>query len=144
MEASNGSRPNARTYIDLFDAETATDHRQDSVKITILEMLGFTAMVGVVAAFWRTGQDRGMVVSIISASSFAYYVNRIRSSSPPFPSTVIALPIVAVTVFVFSLALGLHHPPFMVPPEWKWPPFVSLGTRFVEFKVHSILWSAEL
>ena len=70
-----------------------------------------------------------MVATIVSLASTAYYLNRLRSRQAIFPTTMIALPIIAIALFVFSLACGLRHPPLMVSPDWEWPPFASFEER---------------
>lgn len=98
---------------------------------SILELLGFSTVVGVIAISWRAGQDCGIMVAIISLACTAYYFNRLRSQSPIVPTTLIALPVIAIGVFVIALAFGLRHPPLLVPPDWEWPPFASLRERMI-------------
>lgn len=92
-------------------------------------MLGLTAFIGLTAACWRTGQDRGIVVAIVLTTIMVYYANRLRSNTPLLPTTLIALPMIAIGVFVIALLTGLRHPPLMAPPSWQWPPFASIKER---------------
>ncbi len=94
-------------------------------------MLGLTACVGLTAAAWCTGQDRGIVAAIILTTIVVYYANRLRTRTPCLATTLIALPMIAVFVFVIALLTGLRHPPFMVPQGWQWPPFASIKERTV-------------
>ncbi|MBM3965156.1 MAG: hypothetical protein FJ308_08840 [Planctomycetes bacterium] len=41
------------------------------------------------------------------------------------------LALVFIGMFSLALIMGLHHPPFMVPAGWQWPPFESIQERFV-------------
>jgi hypothetical protein len=101
------------------------------VKVAIIEMLGLTACVGLTAAAWRAGQDRGIVAAIVLTTIVVYYANRLRSRTPFLATTLIALPMIAIFVFVIAVLTGLRHPPFMVPLGWQWPPFESIKERIV-------------
>ena len=92
-------------------------------------MFGLTAFVGFTAASWRMGQDRGLVVAIVLTTIIVYYANRLRSKTSLLPTSLIALPMIAIGVFVIALLTGMRHPPFMVPPGWQWPPFASIQER---------------
>lgn len=80
---------------------------------------------------WRTDEHRGIIAFVISSSCLAYYFNRLRPRVSPLPSTLILLPLIALAVFVLSLALGLRHPPFLVPEGWEWPPFATIEERAI-------------
>ncbi|MFO0924341.1 MAG: hypothetical protein U0905_17840 [Pirellulales bacterium] len=94
--------------------------------MSITELFALTACVGITAASWRIGQDAGMVVAIVLTTIIVYYVNHLRSNTSLLPTSLFALPIIAFGVFVIALLTELRHPPFMVPPGWKWPPFASI------------------
>jgi len=44
-------------------------------------------------------------------------------------TTLFALPLIAMLLFCLALTSGLHHPPWMVPPGWQWPPFQTFRER---------------
>lgn len=95
---------------------------------TIVDLLATTLLVAVCAAFWRAGEYYGWNAVVITVTAFAYYVNRYRL---PFelPTSLVLFPLVLMSLFVFALMLGMHHPPWMAPPDWQWPPFSSMMER---------------
>lgn len=94
-------------------------------------MIFVTAIVAAIAAAWRTNYELGMILAIVSVSALAYYVNRFRSGRTNVPTTLRAIPFIAIGFFFSSLIMGLRHPPFMVPEGWQWPPFTNLHERVV-------------
>ena len=66
------------------------------MRVSIIEMFGLTAFVGFTAASWRMGQDRGLVVAIVLTTIIVYYTNRLRSKTSLLPTSLIALPMIAI------------------------------------------------
>lgn len=99
------------------------------LRVSITEIIGLAAFVGVTTASYRMGQDRGLVVAIVLTTIIVYYTNRLRSKTSLLPTSLIALPMIAIGVLVIALLTGMRHPPFMVPPGWQWPPFASIQER---------------
>jgi hypothetical protein len=96
--------------------------------VTIIELMALTMMVAICSNVWRTGQDMGWIATIVCVSLTTYWINHFRFPTG-LPSLLFELPLIFFVLLCVALLLGLHHPPFMVPPGWQWPPFGSLQER---------------
>ncbi len=86
-------------------------------------------IVAICAAIWQTGQDGGWIATVVAVSAITYWINHFRCRPILVPSTLFAFPFIATLLFCIALAMGLHHPPWMVPPGWQWPPFTTIQER---------------
>jgi len=110
--------------------------------VTIIELMALTVMVAICSNLWRTEQDLGWIATIVCVSLSTYWVNHFRLPTA-LPTLLFEFSLVFLVIFCFALLLGLHHPPFMVPPGWQWPPFGSLQERIghaFALSLWAIIW----
>ena len=98
-------------------------------QVAIIELMMLTLMVAICSNLWRAGQYLGWNATTVCVSLTTYWINHFRLPVR-LPSLLIELPLILFVLFFLGLLLGLHHPPFMVPEGWEWPPFGSLQERF--------------
>lgn len=98
-------------------------------QFSIVDLLLLVLLFAVGAAFWTRGQYQGWAF-LTFAIYFAplVYLN-VRLHKPIFPTAFALLPICCLLLFATAICASLHHPPFMVPVDWEWPPFENFGER---------------
>ena len=102
-------------------------HTRFTLKITDFLLLMIAASL--CAWAWRIDQDNGWMTVVISICVMTYGLNHFRFRPRLLPTSLLILPFVAILLFGVAMLAGLHHPPFLAPPGWEWPPFTSIKER---------------
>lgn len=97
----------------------------------LVDILLLTFAVAFCCLCFRTGQYNGWVSAIVLVSLIMYWCNHVVCNPRLVPSTLFLFPILFALFLISALILGMHHPPFMVPEDWKWPPFESFEERII-------------
>lgn len=105
------------------------DYIRISFKLT--DLMAVTAIVAVCAAMWKFDFGLGWMATIIGVTASLYFINHLRARPPFLASMIVAIPLIALAFFFVALLFGLHHPPFMIPPDWKQPLFTSIEERMI-------------
>jgi hypothetical protein len=93
---------------------------------------------------WKTVSTLGWMAIIVSLTAVFYFVRHFRMSSESAPPSLMIVPLVWLCIFAGALLGGQHHPPFLAPGDFRWPPFQSIEERFghaLALSCWTLFWS---
>ncbi|MEM7474787.1 MAG: hypothetical protein AAF483_07330 [Planctomycetota bacterium] len=99
-------------------------------QISIIDVFLLSAWVALGTAVWlELGTYTGWAFLTFSVYFLPLVYFEIRFQWPIRRCIGFLIPICSLLLFGFALSASMHHPPFMVRPDWQWPAFQSWDQR---------------